>query len=170
MSTQAIFHFKKMLQNLDQCMDKAAAYSDGKKFDVNLLADYRLAPDMFPLKRQIQSACDAAKFCAAYLSQQTPPKHEDNEATWGELHERIRKVVTYLDGFKESDFKNLESVQVKPGWAKGQWLSAPDYLNQIAIPNFYFHVMAAYAILRHAGVDIGKMDYLGKVEMQNQER
>lgn len=167
MDAQAIFQFKKMLQNLDQCMAKAAGYSDSKKFDVNVLADYRLAPDMFPFKKQIQAACDAAKFCAAYLSEQTPPKHEDNERTWDELRARISKVITYLEGFKESDFKNLRTIQVKPGWAKGQWIAGDAYLQEIAVPNFYFHVMAAYAIMRHAGVDIGKMDYLGKVDLKS---
>jgi hypothetical protein len=167
MNPQPIFQFKKMLLNLDSCMVKAAAYSDHKKFDVNVLASYRLAPDMYSFTKQIQAACDAAKFCAAYLAGQTAPKHEDNETTWAELRERIRKAVTYLDSFKESDFAQADSVQVKPSWAKGAWIPANNYLNEVAIPNFYFHLMAAYAILRHAGVDIGKMDYLGHVDMKS---
>jgi hypothetical protein len=161
MSVEQIFQFKKMLQNLDQCLQKTAAFADKKKFDVNVMVNYRLAPDMFSFDKQIQSACDAAKFCAAYLSGQTAPKHEDNEKTWSELRERISKVIKYLDGFKPSDFAKMESAQVKPGWAGGQWLTGPDYLNTLAIPNFYFHMMAAYAIMRHAGVDIGKEDYIG---------
>lgn len=167
METQAIFQFKKMLKNLDQCLVKAAAFADTKKFDVNVLAQYRLAPDMFAFNKQIQSACDAAKFCAAYLSQQTAPKHEDTETTWKELRERIAKVVTYLEGFKESDFANARTVQCKPGWAGGKWLTGEEYLHQIAIPNFYFHTMAAYAILRHAGVDIGKTDYMGSLNLRS---
>jgi hypothetical protein len=167
MNAPAIAQFGKMLKNLDQCMTKASAFADAKKFDVNLLANYRLAPDMFPFAKQIQSTCDAAKFCAAYLSGQTAPKHEDNEVTWTELHERVRKVVAYLEGFKDSDFANAGAVKVTPAWAKGKWLLADDYLNQVAIPNFYFHLMAAYAILRHAGVDVGKMDYLGSVNMRD---
>ncbi len=167
MNSQPIFQFKKMLLNLDSCMAKAAAYSDHKKFDVNVLSNSRLAPDMFPFTKQIQATCDAAKFCAAYLAGQTAPKHEDTETTWTELRERIRKAVSYLETFKESDFAQADSVQVKPGWAKGAWLPANNYLNEVAIPNFYFHLMAAYAILRHAGVDIGKMDYLGHVDMKS---
>jgi hypothetical protein len=124
---------------------------------------------MFPFTKQIQSACDSAKFCAAYLSGQTPPKHEDNETTWTELRERIGKVIHYLDGFKASDFERMDSVVVKPGWAKGKWLRGDDYLNQIAIPNFYFHLMAAYAILRNAGVDVGKMDYMGSVNLNSND-
>jgi uncharacterized protein len=167
MNIQAIFHFKAMLKNLDQIMAKAAAFADHKKFDINVLAQYRLAPDMFAFNKQIQSTCDVAKFCAAYLSGQTAPKHEDTETTWTELRERIAKVVTYLDGFNEGNFKNADSVKVKPGWAKGKWIGAEEYLNQVAIPNFYFHLMAAYAIIRHAGVDIGKMDYLGHVNLHD---
>jgi uncharacterized protein len=167
MKPTPIFQFKKMLLNLDTCLQKGAAFSDNKKFDVNVLTQYRLAPDMFPLTKQIQSACDAAKFCAAYLTGQTAPKHEDNETTWTELRERIKKVVTYLESFKDSDFAEAESIKVKPVWAKGAWLPANEYLYEVAIPNFYFHMTTAYAILRHAGVDIGKMDYLGKVDMKN---
>lgn len=162
-----ILQFRKMLANLDRWMGKAAAYADQKKFDVNVLVGARLAPDMYPFNKQIQAACDAAKFCAAYLSGQTAPKHEDNETTWAELHERVSKVVKYLDGFKASDFANVESLQVKPGWAKGQWLPSNEYVQHVSIPNFYFHAMTAYAILRHNGVDIGKMDYLGEVKMRD---
>lgn len=166
-TAEAISQFKKMLENLERCMNKATEHADRKKFDVNTLVTARLAPDMFPFAKQIQAACDAAKFCAAYLSGQTAPSHEDNEATWAELHERIRKVVAYLDGFGESDFEKSAAVQVKPRWAKGQWLLGAEYLNQVAIPNFYFHLMVAYAILRHNGVDVGKMDYLGEVKLRD---
>ena len=167
MSAAPIFQFKKMLHNLDNCLAKAAGYADQKKFDVNVLVGYRLAPDMFSFDKQIQSTCDAAKFCAAYLSGQTPPKHEDNEKTWTELRERIKKVTTYLETFKAEDFAKAESAKVKPGWAKGQWLTGEEYLTEIAIPNFYFHLMASYAILRHAGVDVGKQDYMGALKLRD---
>ncbi len=166
MNPQTLFHFRQILINLDQCLDKAAAYADLKKIDLDVLAHYRLAPDMFNLIRQIQSTCDVAKFAAAYLSGQTAPKHEDNEKTWAELHARLKKVIVYLETFKESDFSQAEKAQVKPGWAKGQWLSGGDYFNQVAVPNFYFHAAMTYAILRHAGVDLGKMDFLGPVNLQ----
>lgn len=167
MSAQSILQFRKMLENLDQCMAKAEAHATAKKFDVNILANYRLAPDMFHLVKQVQSCCDSAKFAAAYLSGQTPPKHEDNEVTFAELRARIQKVIAYLNGFKAADFANYATVKVSPGWAKGKWLTGEEYLQEVAIPNFYFHVMASYAILRHAGVDVGKMDYLGSVDMKN---
>jgi uncharacterized protein len=166
-TANSVFQFKKMLKNLDKCMTKASAFADHKKFDVNILTTYRLAPDMFDFVKQVQSSCDVAKFCAAYLSAQTAPKHEDTETTWAQLHERVQKVVTYLDGFKAADFENASKAKVKPGWAKGQWIEGDNYLNEVAIPNFYFHIMAAYAILRHAGVDIGKQDYLGELSFKS---
>lgn len=166
MDPKQVPQFKKMLQNLDKCLEKAAGYADQKKFDVNVLVDYRLAPDMYPLARQIQSCCDAAKFAAAYLSAQTPPKHPDEEKTWPELRARIQKVVTYLDGFKPADFAKGEGVKVAPSWAGGMWLGGEEYFEELAVPNFYFHLMAAYAILRHAGVDIGKQDYIGNLNFK----
>ena len=111
---------------------------------------------MYPFTKQVQSVCDSAKFCAAYLSGQTAPKHEDTETTSKQLHERIGKIVQYLEGFKTSDFAKIETIQVKLGWAGGKWISGDEYLNYIVIPNFYFHMMTCYAILRHVGVDIGK--------------
>jgi hypothetical protein len=167
MSALSILQFKKTLENLDNCMAKAEAYASTKKFDVNVLTHYRLAPDMFALVKQVQSCCDAAKFAAAYLSQQTPPKHEDTEATFADLRTRIQKVIAYLNEFKAADFAGYEKVKVSPGWAKGKWLTGEEYLEEVAIPNFYFHVMTTYAILRHAGVDVGKMDYLGTVNMKD---
>ena len=92
---------------------------------------------MYPFTKQVQSVCDSAKFCAAYLSGQTAPKHEDTETTSKQLHERIGKVVQYLEGFKTSDFAKIEKIQVKPGWAGGKWISGDEYLNYIVIPNFY---------------------------------
>lgn len=167
MSTPAIFQFKKMLINLENIMGKASAYADTKKIELSVLANYRLAPDMYSVIEQIQSACDAAKFAAAYMSGQTAPAHEDNETTWKELLERLQKVITYLDGFKESDFANMKTTQVKPGWAKGKGMPAEEYLIEVAIPNFYFHAAAVYAILRHAGVDLVKMDFLGSINMRD---
>jgi hypothetical protein len=167
MSAQSILHFKKILTNLDTCMAKAEAYAAAKKFDVNVLAGYRLAPDMFHLVKQVQSCCDTAKFAAAYLSKQTPPKHEDNETTFAELRARLQKVIAYLNGFTAADFAGYATVKVSPGWAQGKWLTGEEYLEEVAIPNFYFHVMATYAILRHAGVDVGKMDYLGAINMKD---
>jgi hypothetical protein len=167
MTADTVLQFKKMLMHLEGWMAKAAAHADNKKFDVNNFCTLRLAPDMFPFTKQIQSSCDAAKFCAAYLSGQTAPKHEDSEVTWNELRERVRKVVTYLEGFKTDQFANSATLKVTPGWAKGQWISGSDYVAQVAVPNFYFHITTAYVILRHAGVDVGKMDFLGQPNLHS---
>ena len=162
-----IKQFNKMLHNLEGWMTKAAAHADAKKFEVDNYCTLRLAPDMFTFVEQIQSTCDSAKFTAAYLSAQTPPKHEDNEVTWKECRERVRKVITYLDGFKASDFAKADSVKVSPGWAKGKWIPANEYVTEVASPNFYFHAMACYALLRHAGVEVGKQDFLGNVNVRD---
>ena len=164
---EAILNFKKMLTNADGWFTKAAAFADTKKFDVNVLAEARLAPDMYSLTKQVQSACDAAKFCAAYLSGKTPPKHEDNEITFAELRARLKKVISYLEEFKAEDFRNAGSIKVAPGWAKGQWLPGEEYLIDLATPNFYFHLNTMYAILRHSGVAIGKMDYLASLKLRD---
>jgi hypothetical protein len=166
MSALSILQFKKTLENLEACMAKAEAHATARKFDANVLANYRLAPDMFSLVKQVQSCCDSAKFAAAYLSQQTPPKHEDNEVTFAECRARIQKVIAYLAGFSAADFAGYSAVKVSPNWAKGKWLTGEEYLEELAIPNFYFHAMTTYAILRHAGVDVGKMDYLGALNLK----
>jgi hypothetical protein len=166
MYENTVFQFKKMLVCMDGLLVKAAAHADAKKYDVNILTHERLAPDMFALTKQIQVACDQAKFCAAYLTGQTAPKHEDNETTWKDLRERIKKTVAYLETFKAKDFANAASTKPSPGWAKGQWVTAEEYVNEVALPNFYFHMTTVYALLRSAGVDIGKMDFLGHVNFR----
>ena len=167
MDVQTVTHFRQILINLDSCLEKGVTYAETKKIELDVLANYRLAPDMFTLIKQIQSVCDSAKFCAAYLTEQTPPKHDDTETTWMQMRERLKTVVNYLETFKTADFAKAESVKVKPNWAKGKWISGADYLNQVAVPNFYFHACMAYAILRHAGVNVGKMDYMGPVKLQD---
>lgn len=157
----------KMLKNLDGWMVKAAAHADAKKFEVNNFMDMRLIADMFTFTKQVQAACDNAKFFAARLSQKEAPKHEDNEKTWTELRERIKKVVTYLEGFSAKDFAKSESVKVSPSWAEGKWLTADEYVNDLTLPNFYFHVSMAYAILRSSGVDLGKQDFIGGIDLKS---
>lgn len=157
----------KMLKNLDAILDKANAYADTKKFDVNNLLTARLAPDQFAFLKQVQIVCDAAKFCAARLSGQTPPKHEDNEKTLSELKARIQSVVSYLQGFKPSDFNGYEERKILPPWANGKHLMGKEWVIENSIPNFYFHMVTAYAILRHNGLDIGKADYIGSLALKD---
>jgi hypothetical protein len=161
MYTETFTQFKKQLGQLDKWLSTAAEYATSRKFDPNVLAAQRLAPDQFPLARQVQIACDTAKLGAAYLSGKEAPAQEDNEKTLEELQARIRATITLLDGFSAKDFEGAATrVVSQPRW-KGEWMTGADYFLQHIVPNFFFHVTTAYAILRHNGVNIGKRDYLG---------
>src|SRR5512139_689112 len=136
-----VLEMKKLLRNLDACIDKAVAYAQAKKFDPNVLVQCRLAPDMFPFVRQVQSTCDQAKFAASRLAGKDPPSHPDTEQTIDELKKRIASVVSYLDGFSEQDFARVEDrVVSRPQW-EGKSLTAINYFVEHAQPNFYFHLM-----------------------------
>jgi hypothetical protein len=161
-----IRQMKKMLGNLDKLLDAAVAFAEKKKIDPGVLLSSRLTPDQWPLVRQIQAACDAPKYAAARLAGKDPPKHPDTETTVDELHARIKAVVEYLDGFKASDFAGADDRRMPLNFMEGKTLSADDYLNELAVPNFYFHVATAYSILRHNGVEIGKNDYLGPLNVR----
>jgi len=156
-----IVQFTRMLQNLSQCLDKAAAFADAKKIDGAVLLGSRLAPDQFALLRQIQIACDTAKTGAARLTGKEPPAHADDEKTLADAKQRIDKVVDYLKTFSATDFAGAEERSItQPRWA-GKYLTGREFALMHMIPNMYFHVTTAYAILRHNGVDLGKKDYLG---------
>lgn len=152
-----------MLTNLDRWLGAAAEHAKLKNFDPNVLVGSRLAIDQYPLVRQVQSACDSAKATAARLTGKTAPSHPDDETTFDQLRERVRKVTAYLATFTEKDFEGAETRKVAlpflPGGNKGAL--GLDYLVSFGQPNFYFHVTHAYAILRHNGVNVGKMDYIG---------
>src|SRR5712692_9399932 len=117
-----IQQFSKMLRNLDQWLDKATAYAQAKPFDVDVLAQARLAPDQYPLTRQVQSACDSAKFGTAYLSGKQAPPHPDTEQTVAELRQRIKTCLAFLETVKESDFAGAEERKVSPAWLQGKWV------------------------------------------------
>ncbi|MEZ4231636.1 MAG: DUF1993 domain-containing protein [Polyangiaceae bacterium] len=155
----------KMLKNLEQWLEKASAHAEAKGFDVATLLGARLAPDQYPLLKQIQAACDAAKFAAARVAGKDPPKHPDTEQTWEEIRGRIRSVLDYLQGFKPADFAGADDRVVPLGFLPGKGALAGNYLNEMALPNFYFHLVTAYAILRHNGVDVGKRDFIGGLEL-----
>jgi hypothetical protein len=125
----------------------------------------RLAPDQHHFIYQVQSACDYVKAAAAWLSGQTPPKHEDNEQTIDELRARIRKTVAFVESVKEAQYAGASERKVSLSWAPGKVIGGVDYLLQMTLPNTFFHVTTAYAILRHNGVDVGKMDYLGSINL-----
>jgi hypothetical protein len=159
--------FRKALRNLSEVLAKGEAHAIAKKYDPTVLLNSRLAPDMFPLTRQVQIACDTAKLGAARLSGKDAPVHEDKEATVAELQARIQSVLAYLEGFSERDFVGAQERRItQPRW-EGKWLTGTEYALEHALPNIYFHVMAAYAILRHNGVEVGKKDYLGAMPYKN---
>ena len=160
---QAISQCAQMLKNLERWLDKAAEYAEAKKFDVGALMTGRLASDMKPFIYQVQSACDYTKAAAAWLSGQTPPKNEDNEQTIDEVRFRVRKTIAFAESVTEAQYASAAEQKVRLSWAPGKALGGEDYLLQMTIPNVYFHVAMAYAILRHNGVDIGKMDFLGPI-------
>ena len=159
----AIRLFAKILKNLDQWMEKATAHAKAKSFEVDVLAEARLAPDQYSFARQVQSACDQAKYAAAYLGGKPAPSHPDTERTFAELRQRIQKCLAFLETVQAKDLAGGAERKVAPPWLGGSWLRGDDYLVHLALPNFFFHATMAYAILRHNGVDLGKMDYIGSL-------
>ncbi|MGH8222696.1 MAG: DUF1993 domain-containing protein [Woeseiaceae bacterium] len=153
-----------MLRNLDAIVSKAERYADLKKIDPKVLINARLYPDMLPFVGQIRIATDTAKGAAARLSGNPLPSWPDEERTFAEVHERIQKAVDYLGSFKPQQFEGAEArnIELKLGPHHVKF-TGKNYITSFVLPNFYFHVTAAYAILRHNGLEIGKVDYLGAI-------
>lgn len=158
-----VVQFSKMLKNLSIILEKGECFANLKKVDMGVLLNARLAPDQFNLLRQVQIACDTAKIGVARLTDNldTVPKHDDSEVTLADLQARIGSVLAYLATFKAEDFANAADIHVsQPRW-EGKYLTGYEFAIEHAIPNIYFHITTAYAILRHNGVEVGKKDYLG---------
>lgn len=154
--------FIRMLRNLKAIVEKGAAHADAKKFDASVLVNARLAPDMFALARQIQIATDNAKGCAARLAGVDIPKYEDTETTLPELIARLDKTIAFLKTFKPEQIDGSEDKAIVIKTPRGDLsFNGLTYLLNFAQPNVYFHITTAYNILRHNGVEIGKMDFLG---------
>lgn len=153
----------RMLGSLSVILDKGAAFAAAKKIDESVLTGARLAPDMFPLTRQVQIACDMIKGGAARLGGVEVPSHEDNETTFAELKARVAKVRDFINGIPASGFAGSENkaVTLKMRHGDRHFDSGLDYLRFYAMPNFYFHVTTTYNILRHNGVELGKADFIG---------
>jgi hypothetical protein len=167
MSQTALPTFEIGLTALSGVLDKAAAFAAAKKVDPAVLLGYRLAPDMFALARQVQVACDQAKNGTARLAGVEPPKFEDTETTLDQLKDRVAKTVAFL---KTLDTKAIDAsadreITFPLGPNKGH-MKGGHYLNHFMLPNFYFHLTAAYAIVRHCGVEIGKRDFLGAIPIK----
>jgi hypothetical protein len=168
MSKASLPVFEIGLTALSAVLDKAAAHAAAKKIEPSVLLQSRLSPDMFPLVRQVQIAADQAKNGSSRLAGVDPPRYEDNETTFEQLKERLAKTIAHvkaLDPNKIDDSADHDITFPLGPTNKGHMKGA-DYLNHFVLPNFYFHSTAAYAILRHCGVDIGKMDFLGAIPMK----
>ena len=167
MSKASLPVFEIGLNALSGVLDKAAAFAAAKKVAPETLASYRLAPDMFTLARQVQVACDQVKNGSARLAGVEAPKFEDNETNLEQLKARIAKTLAYVKTLdtKQIDGASDREIVFPVGPNKGQMKGA-DYLNHFVLPNFYFHITAAYAILRHCGVEIGKRDFLGAIPLK----
>ena len=153
------------LTNLSAILDKAATHAAAKKFDSAVLAQTRLFPDMHPLVRQVQIACDTAKGAAGRLAGIEVPKHEDTEATFAELKARIAKTLEFVKSVTAVQLKDSETRDIEIKFPNGAWkFTGLAYLNDFVLPNFYFHTTVVYALLRKAGVEVGKMDFLGAIQ------
>jgi uncharacterized protein len=156
--------FTQALGNLSAILEKGAQHAAARKYDPNVLVVSRLAPDMLPLSRQVQIACDLAKNSAARLAGQEPPRFEDNEKTIEELRSRIARTIDYLKSMSATAFEGAEERDIKvPAGERTLEFKGLAFLQRWAIPNVFFHVTTAYNILRHNGVEIGKRDFLGNM-------
>ena len=154
--------FANTLRNLSAILDKAQAHCEAKKIEPAALTQARLFPDMFPLARQVQIACDTAKGAVARLAGVEVPKHEDTEQSFAELKARIAKTIDFVQSVGAAKIDGSEGREVVLKMRSGEVkFTGLQYLMGHAWPNFYFHVTTAYNILRHNGVDIGKRDYIG---------
>ena len=168
MSQASLPVFEINLNALSGLLDKAEAYAAAKKIDAAVLLHSRLAPDMFDLARQVQVATDQARRGAARLAATEAPSVEDKETTIAQLKERIAKTVAYLKALDRAkiDASAEREITFPLGPEKKGHMKGDDYLNHFVLPNFYFHCTAAYAILRHCGVEIGKRDFMGAIPLK----
>ena len=156
--------FASTLGNLSWILDQGLAHAAQRKFDPGVLLAARLAPDMLPLTRQVQIACDIAKNSVARLAAQEPPRFEDNETSIEQLRTRIARAIDYLKSVPASALEGSETRDIKvPAGERTLEFKGLDFLQRWAIPNVFFHVTTAYDILRHNGVELGKRDFLGQV-------
>ena len=155
--------FKQMLGSLDAILAKAAAHASDKNIEPSALTRARLFPDMFPLGKQVQIACDFARGVSARLAGAEVPKYDDNEQTFEELRGLIARSLAFIDGFSVAQFEGAaqREIVIRPGTPKERRFSGQAYLLSYGLPQFFFHVTTAYALLRHNGIEIGKRDYMG---------
>ena len=156
--------YTQMLGALDKVLAKAEAYAQARKIDPKVLGQARLFPDMLPLVSQVRIACDTAKLGLARITGLEAPKYEDNEKTLEELKARVAKTIDWLQGIQAAQLEGAENRHIViPLRTRTLEMDGLPFLQKWALPNFYFHLTTAYALLRHVGVEIGKQDYLGSV-------
>ncbi len=163
MYTTSVPVFKQLLNSLSVILSKAEAFSNSKKIDATVLLNARLFPDMLPLMRQVQITTDFAKSVAARLAGAEVPAYDDNEQTFVELQERIRKTLSFLESLMPEQFEDSETREIvlRPGTPKEKKMVGHTYLSNYGLPQFFFHVTTSYAILRHNGLEVGKGDFMG---------
>jgi len=155
--------FVRALTNLRSILEKGAAHAEARKFKPEVLLNDRLAPDMHPLTRQVQIATDQIKGCAARLAGVEVPKYEDNEVTFEDLYARIDKTVAFIKSLKPEQIDGSENKDISLPTPRGPMeFKGQPYLLFFVLPNVYFHCTTTYSILRHNGVELGKMDFIGK--------
>ena len=158
---QVFKQMKKQLGQLDKWLEAATKFAESRGFDPSVLLTTRLAADQFPFARQVQTTCDTAKLAASRLTGKDAPSQPDTEVSIPELRARVQGVIAYLDGLAEKDFEAAATRSItQPRW-EGKTMTGADYFVEHALPNFYFHLSHAYALLRHNGVQLGKRDFLG---------
>ncbi|MGF1625999.1 MAG: DUF1993 family protein [Alphaproteobacteria bacterium] len=158
--------FQQMLAALSGNLEKAEANAAERKIDPMVLLAYRLAPDMFPLARQVQIATDHAKGCLSRLAGREPPRYPDEESSFGDLRARIARTLDHVAGFAPAEIDGSEAREVSLSIGGSQMsFTGQRYLVGFVLPNFYFHVTMAYAIMRHCGVPVGKRDFIGAVDL-----
>ncbi|MEX0962839.1 MAG: DUF1993 domain-containing protein [Pseudohongiellaceae bacterium] len=163
MHSSSIPCFIRSLNNLSAILTKGAEHAAEKEIDPTVFVTSRLFPDMFPLSRQVQIACDVCKGAAARISGVEAPSHEDNESSFEELQERITKTITFLESVPADKIDGTEDKHIKMQAGSFELdFTGATYLSMWALPNLYFHVTTTYNILRHNGVELGKIDYVGK--------
>lgn len=155
--------FKQLLTSLSAILTKAEAYAAAKKFEPAVLLNARLYPDMFPLIRQVQVAADFAKSVSARLAGVEVPAYEDNEQTFADLQARIAKTLVFIESLTPAQFEGSEArdIVLRPGTPKEKKMIGHNYLSNYGLPQFFFHITTAYAILRHNGLEVGKGDFMG---------
>lgn len=164
----AVVQFSQMLTNLSRWLDKAKEHGESLGCETEALLTSRLYVNQWPLRKQVQAACDTSKLTAARLTGKEAPVHEDTNQSLDELKARIEDVKAFLAGVAEADFEGAAERKVALPFAPGKYSFGRDYFVQFALPNFVFHINMAYGILRKSGVPLGKIDYIGMLDMHDE--